>query len=195
VQLQGHHRVGIMETQWDGSQDHSAAMGGIQALWEGAHLGMGEPSVCRSWSSRGTSAVLSAAGGIAQQGTSSPGGSLRSSSMISARGEAKEDLVCISTFNQCSNVLCEYRKRNPKHKPLLSKPLLPLLPKMHCVNAAMLVKHPVWEFFFLASTSNRQRLVEGITPSSVCCLLIGKVWCNLCADQVRWARIILKTRP
>ena len=66
--------------------------------------------------------------------------------MIPARGEAKEDLVYISTFSQYSNVLWDCRKRNPKHKT--SKLLLPPLPKMHCVNAATLAKKSCFGVLF-----------------------------------------------
>lgn len=68
--------------------------------------------------------------------------------MIPTRGEAKKELVYISTFSQCSNVLWECRKRNPKHKPLTSKLLLPLLPNMHCMNAAMLAKKSCFGVLF-----------------------------------------------
>lgn len=92
--------------------------------------------------------------------------------MVSARGEGKENLIYISMFSQCSNVLWECRTRNPKHNPFTSKLLLPLLPKTQC-NAGK--KSPALGFFFLVNASNRQLLVEDVTPSLVCCLLRGGV--------------------
>lgn len=66
------------------------------------------------------------------------------------RGD-KGDTGCLgrsSPGDGCGNVLWECRKRNPKHKPLTSKLLLSLLPKMHDMTAAMLAKKSCFGVLF-----------------------------------------------